>query len=153
MALVIIASFVVGCLWIIQAIYTFRTGDSHPFFLQETGAPGLISSTPTAGMFRLAMTYLIPGLAVLGILAFALMKVDRSYMWEWIGTHFQELVFALILIFGGFSFIWRPGIVLKSARSAYPGIDVTRPGVVLVARLIGVGFISMGMFVLAMMRN
>ncbi|MBP7569754.1 MAG: hypothetical protein KBA95_06815 [Acidobacteria bacterium] len=150
MALVIVGGLVTACLLLSQGVHVMRKGNTRPFFQESGEMSDLQLSLKPGARLPVALLYLIPGAAILGLLVLALLRSDRPGLSEWLTDHGFELAGAIFLFVYGLVAILRSQIVLRWIASPYqdPEARLRSSSARSFIRVLGVILSAFGLYIL-----
>jgi hypothetical protein len=124
MICLVIGSFVISGVLLIQGIHILKKGDMRPFFLQSGDLPGWKSNRRSSARFAIASVYLIPSIAIYCILTIAIFKNDKQVLFTWLMEHTYSVIGGFVTLIYGLMALLRPDVVIKWALSQYPGYNL-----------------------------
>jgi hypothetical protein len=151
LAMIVTLWMAVGCVLALQGIHILRSGDREFFFLRSEKAR---CTTPELSLYsRLASAsmYLVPALAMTGLLAAGLYRTGFTVFLKWTEGRFGGLAAGIFLFVVGLLAVFRPWMVIMWVKAAHPDFQIEgKTGSYLVfVRLLAAFIVAFGLFLLA----
>jgi hypothetical protein len=145
MAIVIVSWLIAACVLVYQGIYVLRTGCITLFFIRPE-----YSRAASGLLLRLsyAFVYLFPGVAIVVILVTALSRAGVARVESWVIGNLGMLIGSLFFMLIGFLLLVQPEKMLLWTIRDHPELAGNKAATV-IARLIGIGLLTMGGVMLA----